>query len=220
MSSEHAYEDVMNRMGAVENRIDAAFGTKASLDALTARVVTLESEMAAVETEIGEPFPTSRIDTLESEMDSAESSITTNASNISSNTTNITANTNKIATMYESSTLQISNDTERSGTDTSYTLKKEITMYQSLKRFRIKFSMSCSSTAQVRGRIYKNDIAFGTEQMHQLAAYPNFTEFSEDFNEWIVPGDKLQIYCKSQGAWTYYIKNFRIYYDNHVLSLT
>jgi hypothetical protein len=65
-----AISEANNRLGALENKINSTFGTLEAVAALTLRV-------EAAEAEIGEPFPTSRIDTLEGEMNSAEADITT-----------------------------------------------------------------------------------------------------------------------------------------------
>jgi hypothetical protein len=62
------YEDVMNRLGQIENRVNSAFGTLASLQALDLRV-------EAIEDEVGTPS-SSRIDEALEDIATLQSEVT------------------------------------------------------------------------------------------------------------------------------------------------
>lgn len=100
--------------------------------------------------------------------------------------------------------LQTSDDTSTSTVETTYYLIKEIRTLVS-GNLRIKFSIT-ESTGTGYGRIYKNGVAFGTEQ--------NKTNGTETFSEDLLfsSGDLIQIYAKtSNSSYACAISNFKIY---------
>ena len=109
-------------------------------------------------------------------------------------------------------------DTERSTTTTppmAYTEVKKITV----KRggiLRVKFSMKGSGIAETPGlaKIYKNNIAVGTERSNGTSSY---VEYSEDISGCLA-GDNIQLYYglggSSLGTRTVFVKEFRIYVNN------
>ncbi len=109
-----------------------------------------------------------------------------------------------------SDTLQASADTERNkSNDDTYTKVKEIkTMVGGV--IRVKFDGE-SVNANGYIRIYKNGIAFGTEQNPGQGSY---TTYSEDL--FFIAGDLIQIYYKTFNlASDIYVKNFRLYYTKN-----
>ena len=108
--------------------------------------------------------------------------------------------------------LLLSADTERTSNSTSYAKVKEITL--GIKgTIRIKFDMKAelSSDRTAYAKIYRNDVAVGTEQTQSNNVY---TTKSEDISGWNI-GDKLQLYIKnSQSDWPAYAKNLRLYASN------
>lgn len=121
-----------------------------------------------------------------------------------------------------SATLQHSNDTSKGFTGvTTYTKKKEIKLTEAVAgSVRIKFTFTGNGYSnEVYGRIYKNGVALGTEQIH--GNNPNPEEASEDFSSisWQV-NDLLQVYCKETAhPASPAVSNFRIYYDYDLLSV-
>ncbi len=114
-------------------------------------------------------------------------------------------------TCYASDDLRASADTERFSTSTDYEKKKEMTMTM-LGTIRVKFDLkSTDGDGNVMGRIYKNDVAVGTER---TTASPSYTTYSEDLSG-VAVGDKIQIYIKRSSSSVYEakIQNFRIYYN-------
>ena len=116
-----------------------------------------------------------------------------------------------------SDTLQNSNDTERSTILTSYVKLKEIQINQKVStgsNIRIKFDIKVLNGSTVYGKLYRNGVPFGTEQLTSSGTYQTF---SQDFNagSWVI-GDLIQLYIKSlHGGETYraYCRNLRFYYD-------
>ena len=108
--------------------------------------------------------------------------------------------------------LLLSADTERTSNSTSYAKVKEITL--GIKgTIRIKFDMKAelSSGRTAYAKIYRNDVAVGTEQTQSNNVY---TTKSEDISGWNI-GDKLQLYIKnSQSDWPAYAKNLQLYASN------
>lgn len=134
--------------------------------------------------------------------------------NIDSNETKIDDNKTSIDAiqpvpyywMTESDTLVQSADTERTNSTTSYILVKSIRIFFS-GIYRIKFDLKGNNTAEFSGRIYKNGVAHGTEQMTTSTSYVNYSEdlvFAAD--------DLIQLYIR-----TNYVgrnvdtRNFRLY---------
>ena len=108
--------------------------------------------------------------------------------------------------------LRQSADTERSEAGNVYVLKKQIRIRMA-GTIRVKFDLrNASDTANlVAGRIYKNGVAFGTEQTSGSSVYATF---SEDIVVEI--NDLIQLYLKGNTGgvgYTAFGKNFRFYYD-------
>lgn len=120
------------------------------------------------------------------------------------------ANLTYINTAFSASdTLHQSADTERSGTDTSYVKKKEIRIRRD-GTIRVKFGLKGTNGINtVFGRVYVNGVAAGSEHSTVLTSYQTY---SDDVT--VVREDLVQLYAyTSVGANTYYVNNFRIYYD-------
>lgn len=90
---------------------------------------------------------------------------------------------------------------------TTYTKRAELTIGKA-GNLRIKFKLKSSSTGVVAyGKIYKNDVAVGTERTNSATAYE---EFSEDISGWSA-GDKVQIYLKGTSPEESHAKDFRLF---------
>jgi hypothetical protein len=112
-------------------------------------------------------------------------------------------------------TLRASADTERNGTDLAWTKKKEIkTNVAGMIRVDFEVKMVGSSGA---ARIYKNGAALGTSfGIGTLNTWFKFSdyypsEFATGYSFAI--GDLIQLYALLNGAGTYYVRNFRVYFD-------
>jgi hypothetical protein len=129
---------------------------------------------------------------------------------IAISTTQLLMKPDSRADVVASDDLLFSADTERTTTSTTYVLVKRITV-QFPGTLRIKFDMRSSSDgagADVKGRIYKNTVAIGTEQQRNSSTYGTY---SEDISGWL-PGDRCELYHKILAAGpTCYVRNFRIY---------
>jgi len=105
------------------------------------------------------------------------------------------------------------NDSDSSSTEGNYTKLKEIIITENyIGSWRINFNLF-SSGGQVFGRIYKNDVAYGTERTLFCCAVTGYTE---DFtNISIVNGDRLQIYGYTTvgGINVVLASGFRILFD-------
>lgn len=118
-----------------------------------------------------------------------------------------------------SDSLLNSSDSEVTGpTAQTWTKLKEAVVLET-GTYRVKFDMAMVGThvgLSVKGRIYKNDLAFGTERTVTGEAY---TTFSEDlfFNE----GDYISLYGYGTGddGHAVRVKNFRFYGDEHPIAL-
>jgi hypothetical protein len=121
-----------------------------------------------------------------------------------------------VLTTTVSDTLKWSNDASviASG-QTSYAKFKEITLNENLTPCRIKFTLGGAGSGTIYGRIYKNDVAIGTEQ----SISPGSTVFTEDFTNF-VSGDKIQLYVK-MGASNLDsgVSNFRLYFTKVITSI-
>jgi len=103
-----------------------------------------------------------------------------------------------------------SNDPETTESGAAYVKTKEILILSS-GTYRIKFSVQSPTNAgnMARGRIYKNGVAFGTEQGNVSVSY---VEYSEDL--YFAQGDLCQMYQKNTGgAHACNVKEFRLYGD-------
>jgi len=109
-----------------------------------------------------------------------------------------------------SDTLISSADTQQSVPWTAvYTKEKEIKAWYYPKwwTIKVKFDIFGATWAATYGRVYKNWVAFWTEQVGSVWTW---TTFSEDlaFTEW----DLIQLYGKCNVSW-WLLRNFRLYYD-------
>lgn len=102
-----------------------------------------------------------------------------------------------------SDNLILSADTERTTTNAPYEKKKEIKIITSGK-YRVKFDLKGDGSSNCFGRIYKNGVAFGTEQSNGTTSY--ITK-SEDL--YFIGGDSIELWITT--ATTGYCRNFRIY---------
>jgi hypothetical protein len=115
-----------------------------------------------------------------------------------------------------SDTLLDSSDSEEYHGSITYTNEKEITIpddiFSNDSELRIKFDIKTTNNAvPVRGRIYRNGVAVGTERETYSTTYVNF---SEDISGWSA-GDLIQLYTYSGDPFVedVYVRNFRIYGD-------
>lgn len=105
-----------------------------------------------------------------------------------------------------SDSLLLSANTERSTDSTPYIKVKEMRVATGGK-YRVKFDISATSSSGY-ARIYKNGVAYGTEQFTGGA----YVTKSEDLN--FSAGDSIELwYHGSSGSITTSVKNFRIYGD-------
>lgn len=200
-----SYEDAMNRVGQVENRINSAFGTIESLAALDARLVIAEAEIAAIETEIGEPFPTSRLDSLETDVTTVETDLGTLESNVTTLETTLKG-VGKIG-----STEQFNNANERTTRSLTYVKVKETTVYRFVKEARVTWEMFMIGVLTATAKVYVNDIAVGVEKTTAADAYELQTD---DLTLNLEPGDKIQIYGFAEiDSEDLKIRNFKILMD-------
>lgn len=114
--------------------------------------------------------------------------------------------------------LLVSANTERNTLDTSYIQIKQITIQRG-GQYRIKFDMKRGAINDtdptVYGRIYKNDVAVGTERSTSGATY---TTYSEDISDFSI-GDTIDLYIHASSGvggtpTACYVQNFRIYVLN------
>lgn len=113
--------------------------------------------------------------------------------------------------IFPSDTLLLSADTERTGTDLTYTKKKEMKVVYS-GTYRVKFDLkNLNGNRQSYGKIYKNGVAFGIEHFNESNV--SYTTYSEDLS--FVAGDTVELWNKvdAGGDDSYMIRNFRIYGD-------
>jgi len=107
----------------------------------------------------------------------------------------------------EGTTAQLSDDTEVTGSESTYTKVKELTVSIN-GTIRVKFNLGrVSGTAYAK--VYINDVAQGIERMEPALGYD---VYSESFT--VSAGDKVQLYARATDSGTYKVKNFRIYYEN------
>lgn len=107
------------------------------------------------------------------------------------------------------------NDANQTTTSDTYNKQKEITLEATVPftyTYRIFFHMATSQEGiTAYGRIYKNGVAFGTEQSTSAAAGEDFTEDLE-----FDAGDTIELWIHIGGALTNTVSNFRILYDSSV----
>lgn len=113
-----------------------------------------------------------------------------------------------------SDTLKTSNDTEVVLASATYVKRKEIVV-KSTGYIRVKFDLKSSNGGNTAyGKIYKNDVALGTERANASTTY---TTHSEDLL--FGAGDRLQLYTKSDGGGQGEpVRNLRLYYTEAAMS--
>ena len=110
-----------------------------------------------------------------------------------------------------SSVLQASADTERTTTNTSYSLMKQVNIYRSGT---VKVSYDAKSTTS--GYSGTGDVRVSNVSKAETSiTATDYTTVSVDIN--VVAGDTIDLYGKVPLG-TFYIKNFRIYYDINTVS--
>lgn len=120
--------------------------------------------------------------------------------------------------MEASATLQQSNDAEKTTTSLTYVKLKEIMCNDDYYTLRIKFDLvGYGGNYYANGRIYKNGVAIGTEQLNTTTSY---ITYSEDLGPFVV-GDLIQIYAKRYNTSPDYVKvrNMRFYYDPQMVAI-
>ncbi len=106
---------------------------------------------------------------------------------------------------------RVTNATERTTKALVYAKVKEILIKAHIAEARVLFSLN-NSAGTAYGRIYKNDVALGTEQSNDTTEYVAKTEDLGPF----IPGDLLQVYAKiteEDPAATASVKDFKLAYD-------
>ena len=108
-----------------------------------------------------------------------------------------------------SNNLKNSSDTANTTTNASYEKVKEISFpaYALSGQVRIKFTLATNNASiAAYGRIYKDDVAIGTER---TTTSTTGEEFSEDLM--FTPKSKIQIYAKIAAGGLATVTNFGIY---------
>ena len=113
--------------------------------------------------------------------------------------------------------LLASSDTEMEHGTVTYTKKAELQVFRD-GVYSVKFDMKIASVYgdpanYVRGRIYKDGVAYGTEWNSTTDA--NYATFTEDLT--FEAGDLIQLYIRESagGSPNVFIRNFRIYTGAH-----
>ncbi|MDQ7799567.1 MAG: hypothetical protein RDU76_11610 [Candidatus Edwardsbacteria bacterium] len=108
-----------------------------------------------------------------------------------------------------SANLKISLDTEKSSVSTDYVKAKEFRVYQH-GIYTVKFDLKRGAAPYiVYGRIYKNGIAYGTEQSDNTGSYVVKTADLE-FGQ----GDTIELWIKASNASSgAYVQNFQLFFD-------
>lgn len=113
-----------------------------------------------------------------------------------------------------SDNLRNSHDTERTHGSSSWNQQSIITFTNGyIGNARVKFDLRTSFAGYDGfGKIYKNGIPLGTEQVEPSASY---NTKSEDLALNMNAGDTLELWIRSEGGGVnIYVRNFRLYYDN------
>jgi hypothetical protein len=104
----------------------------------------------------------------------------------------------------------LSHDAEVNTSSTSYVKLKTITLGSNMqvgRTMRIKFDLHNSTAGfPAYGRIYRNSVAVGTEQLTTSVTYDTF---SEDISGW-GPGDTIELWVKAITGYTAYVENFKL----------
>ncbi len=111
-----------------------------------------------------------------------------------------------------SNTLKLSDDSEVYGANMFWDLKKAIAFPKGLcGSIRVSFDMRTTAAISVGGRVYIDGYAVGTERSPGLS----YTTYTEDFTKITHYSVAVQVYAiKYSSSYGYYIRNFRIYYDD------
>lgn len=111
--------------------------------------------------------------------------------------------------------LVISADTERSTSSDTYNKKKDISLIGA-GTLRIEFDIKSGNGNTAYGRVYKNDVAIGSEQTTTSTSY---VTKSEDISGW-ENEDLCQLYIKvpTVGSDTTWIRNFRLYSATEIVN--
>jgi len=115
-----------------------------------------------------------------------------------------------------SNTIQYSDDGVDFTNSPAYILLNEVTVTENyIGSWRITFELSGTTFGGIPftgvAKIYKNDVAIGTERQ---VSGGGFTQFDEDFtNISIVSGDRIQLYARVSTVQFAYIQNFRVKFD-------
>lgn len=126
--------------------------------------------------------------------------------------TNIVASAGFLATA--SDNLKASADTQRSTTGSGYVKKKQMTVALS-GVFRVKFDLSQDQISTAYAKIYRNGVAWGTEQT-QTGTNVWGTK-SEDLH--FMQGDTIELWLNcAGGGYNTICRNFRVYYDKNTAS--
>jgi hypothetical protein len=107
-----------------------------------------------------------------------------------------------------SANLKLSLDTEKITVSTSYVEAKRFRVYQH-GIYRVKFNLKTGTVGTAAyGRIYKNGVAYGTQQSDITGSYVTKTEDLE-FGQ----GDTIGLWIKATSPRTAYVQNFQLYFD-------
>jgi hypothetical protein len=105
-----------------------------------------------------------------------------------------------------SSSLVVVANTQRSTSESSYTMLKEIVINGSGSVF-VSFDLKTNVSGSVYARIYKNGVAVGTERSMSATNFQTFTETISG----LVSGDLLQLYAKRGTGGSSIVANLRLY---------
>lgn len=127
----------------------------------------------------------------------------------------VTAETRTVA----SDTLVFSNDTERTGTATSYTKTKEIKLNDAYDAIRVKHDSYAGGAGYgnhaIYTKIYVNGVAVGAEHINSASdTATQYNTYSDDLAAPFFKGDLVQLYYYiTRSGDTGKVRNFRVYYD-------
>ncbi len=118
-----------------------------------------------------------------------------------------------MVTKVASANARNSHNAEITTTSSTYTKKKTIKFNQGLRGgYRVLFDLKTSDiTKTAYGRLYRNEVALGTEQSEAGLVYATK---SEDLTTSLSPGDTLELWMHNDGVGTTSAQNFQIAYDD------
>ena len=125
----------------------------------------------------------------------------------------------KVTKMTASANLKASNDEVGSSANLNFTKVNEV-MVLSYGTATIKFDMaSAVNGTAVHGQIWCNGVALGTNQSTMSLSYTTYSQnLRTDLYYGFKPGDLIQLYVKAAGACNVIYRNFRLYWDNSLVS--